>query len=88
MLSTLADGVVVVVGVGLVRREQLERALGSLERVDADVLGLVLNRLPGKGPDAYGDSYQSYAAEERQRASGASSRSLGRLRLGGAKVKG
>lgn len=87
VLSTMADGVVVVVGVGLVRREQLERALGTLERVDADVLGLVLNRLPGKGPDAYSYSYESYAAEEHRPSSGTGRRGV-RLGRGSTKVKG
>lgn len=61
VLSTLVDGTIVVVGAGLVRREQLERALGHLERVEARVLGAVLNRVPTKGPDAYSYSYESYA---------------------------
>lgn len=61
VLSTLVDGTIVVVGTSLVRREQLERALGQLERVEARVLGTVLNRVPTKGPDAYAYAYESYA---------------------------
>ncbi|AXH96370.1 hypothetical protein DV701_09785 [Ornithinimicrobium avium] len=41
------------------KREQLQRALHTLDQVDANVLGLVLNRLPIKGPDAY-EAYTSY----------------------------
>lgn len=63
VLSTVADGVVLVVGMGLVRREQLQRALENLERVDAELLGLVHNRLPVKGPDAYHYAYESYAPD-------------------------
>lgn len=61
VLSTLVDGTILVVGAGLVRREQLERALSQLERVEARVLGTVLNRVPTKGPGAYAYSYESYA---------------------------
>ncbi|USQ76107.1 polysaccharide biosynthesis tyrosine autokinase [Ornithinimicrobium cryptoxanthini] len=60
VLSTLADGTIVVVGVGVVKRDTLSRAIAALERVDANVLGVVLNRLPVKGPDAYAYDYQSY----------------------------
>ncbi|WP_151526777.1 polysaccharide biosynthesis tyrosine autokinase [Serinicoccus kebangsaanensis] len=63
ILSTQADGVIVIVGTKLVRREQLDRALGNLKKVDADVLGIVLNRLPIKGPDAYSYSYETYRSD-------------------------
>ena len=70
ILSTQADGVIVVVGTKLVRRDQLDRALGSLQKVDADVLGLVLNRLPIKGPDAYSYAYESYRSDAALEAQG------------------
>ncbi|ANS79808.1 Tyrosine-protein kinase Wzc [Serinicoccus hydrothermalis] len=70
ILSTQADGVIVVVGTKLVRRDQLDRALGSLRKVDANVLGLVLNRLPTKGPDAYSYAYESYQADAALEAQG------------------
>ncbi|WP_022926316.1 polysaccharide biosynthesis tyrosine autokinase [Serinicoccus marinus] len=70
ILSTQADGVIVVVGTKLVRRDQLDRALGSLRKVDANVLGLVLNRLPTKGPDAYSYAYESYQSDAALEAQG------------------
>ena len=62
VLSSLVDGVIVVVGSGTVQRDQLARTLESLESVAGRVLGLVLNRVPPSSAGAYG-SY-SYAAPE------------------------
>ncbi|TQS92789.1 polysaccharide biosynthesis tyrosine autokinase [Arthrobacter sp. TS-15] len=59
VLSQHVGGVVVVVGSQKVRQQELVRALESLEMVDAKLLGVVLNRLPGKGPDAYAYGYYS-----------------------------
>lgn len=70
ILSTQADGVIVVVGTKLVRRDQLDRALGNLQKVDAELLGLVLNRLPVKGPDAYSYAYESYQSDAALEAQG------------------
>jgi capsular exopolysaccharide synthesis family protein len=65
VLSSLVDGVIVVVGSAVVQRDQLTHALESLESVAAHVLGLVLNRVSvnsagygGYGYGAYG--YTSY----------------------------
>jgi len=62
VLSSLVDGVIVVVGSGTVQRDQLVRTLESLESVAGRVLGLVLNRVPPSSAGAYG-SY-AYAAPE------------------------
>ena len=59
VLSTIARGVVVVAGVGLVDRDRLAK---SLEVVSGRVLGLVVNRMPTKGADAH-YYYQCYAPE-------------------------
>lgn len=61
VLSRLADGMLVVVGAGRVKRPELANALASLERVDARVLGLVLNRVRERDADTYGYRY-TYAA--------------------------
>jgi polysaccharide biosynthesis transport protein len=62
VLSTIAGGIVVVVGVGLIDRDHLSRSLQTLEAVNARVLGLVVNRVPTKGADAY-YYYRGYAPE-------------------------
>lgn len=59
VLAQQVGGVVVVVGTQKVRIGDLEKSLSALEMVQADLLGVVLNRLPVKGPDAY--AYNSYS---------------------------
>lgn len=58
LLSKLAGGAVLVVGSDMINRAQLAKAIGTLESVGAHLLGVVMNMLPTKGPDAY--SYYSY----------------------------
>jgi len=53
ILSKLTAGALIVVGADKLHRQQLSDALGSLETVDARVLGVVLNRLPHKRADGY-----------------------------------
>jgi capsular exopolysaccharide synthesis family protein len=60
VLAQQVGGVVVVVGAQKVRTTDLEKSLAALEMVKADLLGVVLNRLPAKGPDAYSYSYYRY----------------------------
>lgn len=60
VLSTICDGVVVVVGAGKVAKEQLSRALDTLDAVNANVLGIVLNRLPRRGSN---NTYYAYDYE-------------------------
>lgn len=63
VLAQHVGGVVVVVGSQKLRFGDLEKSLAALAMVDADVLGIVMNRLPSKGPDAYAYSYQSYSQD-------------------------
>jgi succinoglycan biosynthesis transport protein ExoP len=63
VLSTVADGTVVVVGIGATTREQLAKSLSSLEAVKGRVLGLVLNKVPSSGPDSYSYYRDGYAPE-------------------------
>lgn len=55
VLSTLADGAVLVSGAGIVQRAQVDEALDHLESVKAHVLGLILNRAPQEGRSSYYD---------------------------------
>jgi capsular exopolysaccharide synthesis family protein len=59
VLSQHVGGVVVVVGSQKLRQNDLEKSLSALSMVGATVLGVVLNRLPVKGPDSYSYSYYS-----------------------------
>lgn len=70
VLSTIVDGALVVVGAGIVARDQLRHALESLETVNGVVLGLVLNRVQSEdGAGAYGSYRYEYVQDrDRQRA--------------------
>jgi capsular exopolysaccharide synthesis family protein len=72
VLAQQVGGVIVVVGALKVRTTDLEKALAALEMVEADLLGVVLNRLPAKGPDAYAYNYSSYETVPRKSVSGPS----------------
>jgi capsular exopolysaccharide synthesis family protein len=72
VLAQHVGGVVVIVGTQKVKNHDLEKALGHLSMVSANVLGVVLNRLPNKGPDAY--TYSYYGPKEGA-AAGAAERS-------------
>ena len=58
VVSKLAGGAVVVAASGKINRDQLGKALTTLDNVGARVLGVVMNFLPTKGPDAY--AYYAY----------------------------
>lgn len=57
VLSQHVGGVVVVVGSNKLRHQDLEKSLSALNMVGSNILGIVLNLLPVKGPDAYSYSY-------------------------------
>jgi capsular exopolysaccharide synthesis family protein len=61
VLAQQVGGVVLVIGSSKVKIPDLQKSLSSLELVEADLLGVVLNLLPTKGPDAY--AYNSYSYE-------------------------
>lgn len=64
VLSQHVGGVVVIVGTQKTRTQELAKSMAALDLVKANVLGVVLNRLPVKGPDAYSHGYYSYASHE------------------------
>jgi capsular exopolysaccharide synthesis family protein len=64
VLSTVVDGALVVVGAGIVSKDQLSHALDSLEAVNGQVLGLILNRVAAtEGGSAYGGYAYEYIPE-------------------------
>jgi capsular exopolysaccharide synthesis family protein len=64
VLAQQVGGVVLVIGSSKVKMPDLQKSLGNLEMVDADLLGVVINLLPSKGPDAYAYTYYSYDSKE------------------------
>ncbi|GAA2021992.1 polysaccharide biosynthesis tyrosine autokinase [Terrabacter terrae] len=81
VLTTIVDGAIVIVGAGLAERDHVSRALESLDAVNGNVLGLILNRVKAKdGGNGYGTYDYAYRPEsERQRAKGRSVRSRRRV---------
>lgn len=60
VLSTMSSGVLLVTGVGKVYKPQLQKAVESLELLEARVFGVVPTMLPTRGADA--DSYGRHAS--------------------------
>jgi non-specific protein-tyrosine kinase len=63
LLSTRVDGVVLVMEAGRSRRDEGLRAIDSLNKVGANVLGVVLNKVRGRGRGYY-DYYRYYGTDE------------------------
>lgn len=64
ILSTSIDGILLVVNAGKTERGQVEYAKELLDKVNANILGAVLNKIPIKGGNKYGTygyaQYYSY----------------------------
>lgn len=60
VLAQRVGGVVLIIGSSKVTLPDVQKSLNALEMVEADLLGVVMNFLPPKGPDAYGYGYYSY----------------------------
>ncbi|MCC9205432.1 polysaccharide biosynthesis tyrosine autokinase [Arthrobacter sp. zg-Y769] len=60
VLAQKVGGVVIVAGASKIKTQDLEKSLSALSLVNANVLGVVMNLLPTKGPDAYAYTYYSY----------------------------
>lgn len=65
VLTRVADGAIVVVRSGKTTDDELGKALGNLGRVNGNVLGTILNRVPTSGADSFGyyTAYQSHEPE-------------------------
>lgn len=63
VLAQRVGGVVLVVGSQKIKHNELEKSLAALDMVEANVLGVIMNRLPAKGTDTY--SYGYYRQEEK-----------------------
>lgn len=66
VLSTVADGVIVVAGAGLVERDHLSQSLDAIESVNGKVLGIVLNRIPRSDGDQYSRYSYTYSLPEEE----------------------
>lgn len=59
VLAQSVGGVVLVVDTRSTKESSVRTALNALSLVKSNLLGVILNRLPAKGPDAYHYTYQS-----------------------------
>lgn len=77
ILAAKFDGALVVVEAGGTKREEIEKALGNLDRVKGNLLGLVLNKVPTTGSEASRYAYygKDYYYEESETADGSKKRS-------------
>lgn len=62
VLSQHVGGVLLVADTQQVKLAHIERSISSLRMVNANLMGVLLNKLPGKGPDSY--SYSSYESND------------------------
>ena len=69
VLSTKVDGVLVLAGTTIVKKEQLSSTLDALGAVDGRLLGLVLNRVGHKVSGGYGGYYGYYSDEDQKKKS-------------------
>ncbi|MEK0153954.1 polysaccharide biosynthesis tyrosine autokinase [Arthrobacter oryzae] len=75
VLAQHVGGIVVVVGSHKLKQQDLRKSLDALALVGSNLLGVVLNRLPVKGPDAYAYTYYSHSESSSKKPSGISSQS-------------
>lgn len=64
VLARSVGGVVLIIGAAKGKSSDLSRSVTSLDLVGAKLLGVVMNLVPTKGPDAYAYSYYSYSAQD------------------------
>lgn len=64
VLAQSVGGVILVVANQQISTRDLDKSLASLSLVKADLLGIVLNKMPAKGPDAYSYTYYTQLDEE------------------------
>jgi tyrosine-protein kinase len=70
VLSNLAGGALVVVGVDRIHRPQLQQSLESLETAGAHVFGVVMNKIARReaAAYAYGSGYDAYSPKQQRSA--------------------
>lgn len=60
IISTIVDGTIVVINVGETEIELVQHSVDLLKKVNANVIGVVLNKIPLKNNRYYGYSYLQY----------------------------
>lgn len=79
VLSSICDGTLVVVSAGKSTVDALDKALKNLEKAHTRTLGVVINRMPRKGPNSgYAYGYGYYSNKQSTESAGAKSDAKGR----------
>lgn len=83
VLSTQVDGVLLVIDAGTTRRDVARHAVETLRGVNARIVGVLMNRVPGRGSGYYHSYYKSYGYGKSGRRGASGSRRSARSRLAG-----
>ena len=67
LLSRYVDGTILVIAFGSVPREMAQKAKEQLQNINANILGVVLNRIPTNGHGYYYYYYQQYYGEKEKK---------------------
>lgn len=57
VLSTMVDGVIMVCATGKTKREDIRKAIDSLNKVNANIIGVVMNKMKNKKKSGYNAYY-------------------------------
>lgn len=66
ILSTIVDGVLIVAASGQTQKEGLVKAKERILKVDGNLLGVVLNKMPMKTGKGYGNYYYYYGGDDKK----------------------
>lgn len=79
ILAARTDGIILVASAGKTTTDAMGKALQNVDRVGVKPLGIILNRMPLKGPNSayygYGYSYREYTSAESEKSEPRSSHS-------------
>jgi receptor protein-tyrosine kinase len=67
VLSTVADGSIIVTRHGRTTREQLNEAIGRLEQVNGRLFGIVMNMIPRRSAKSYYYYYEDFTPNSRKK---------------------
>lgn len=64
VLASITDGALLVVGAGVIKNEHLTRTLERMDQAKGQILGVIVNRLPSSGADAYYEYGADYRPDQ------------------------
>ena len=88
LIAKDVGGALMVTAVGGTRRDALSDALGTMERIDARVLGIVMTMVPTKGADSYGYAAYTYGSPAHEEVAKSNARSGTRWQKPGSATAG